>query len=225
MKLKIKPYLFRLIKENILYIVSLFFLLILIITTIKLSLDKINLGKSRINILKTDINQLNKKVKLYQESIPSTDKLDEDIKLLNRLIPNVEDYFSVIYALDKLSEKTGFLIINYSVNVKKSTSDKLRLTVNGIGDSEAFLRFLEEYQFSGGRLITSDKIELNPEMSGTIKLNLTFYNKAVKPGNEEITMTDSKIFDKLESIKEKVSFDFDEEERIDLDYPKKNSLF
>lgn len=225
MKLKIKPYLFRLIKENILYIVSLFFLLILIITTIKLSLDKINLGKSRINILKTDINQLNKKVKLYQESIPSTDKLDEDIKLLNRLIPNVEDYFSVVYALDKLSEKTGFLIINYIVNVKKSTSDKLRLTVNGIGDSEAFLRFLEEYQFSGGRLITSDKIELNPEMSGTIKLNLTFYNKAVKPGNEEITITDSKIFDKLESIKEKVSFDFDEEEEIDLDYPKKNSLF
>lgn len=225
MKLKIKPYLFRLIKENILYIVSLFFLLILIITTIKLSLDKINLGKSRINILKTDIDQLDKKVKLYQESIPSTDKLDEDIKLLNRLIPNVEDYFSVIYALDKLSEKTGFLIINYSVNVKKSTSDKLRLTVNGIGNSEEFLRFLEEYQFSGGRLITSDKIELNPEMSGVIKLNLTFYNKAVKPGNEEITMKDSKIFDKLESIKEKVSFHFNKEERIDLDYPKKNNLF
>lgn len=225
MKLKIKPYLFRLIKENILYIISLFFLLIFIIVTTKLSLDKINLGKSRINILKTDVDQLNKKVKLYQKSIPSTDKLDEDVKLLNRLIPNVEDYFSVIYALDKLSEKTGFLIINYSVNVKKSTSDKLRLTVNGIGDSEGFLRFLEEYQFSGGRLITSDKIELNPEMSGTIKLNLTFYNKAVKPENKEITMTDSKIFDKLESIKEKVSFDFNEEGGIDLDYPKKNSLF
>lgn len=225
MKLKIKPYLFRLIKENVLYIVSLFFLLILIVTTIKLSLNKINLGKSRINILKTDINQLDKKVKLYQESIPSTDKLDEDIKLLNRLIPNVEDYFSVIYALDKLSEETGFLIINYSVNVKKSTSDKLRLTINGIGDSEAFLRFLEKYQFSGGRLITSDKIELNPEMSGAIKLNITFYNKAIKPGNEEIMIADSEIFNNLESIKKKVSFDFDEKERIDLDYPKKNSLF
>lgn len=225
MKLKIKPYLFRLIKENVLYIVSLFFLLILIVTTIKLSLNKINLGKSRINILKTDINQLDKKVRLYQESIPSTDKLDEDIKLLNRLIPNVEDYFSVIYALDKLSEETGFLIINYSVNVKKSTSDKLRLTINGIGDSEAFLRFLEKYQFSGGRLITSDKIELNPEMSGAIKLNITFYNKAIKPGNEEIMIADSEIFNNLESIKKKVSFDFDEKERIDLDYPKKNSLF
>jgi len=227
MKLKIKPYLYRLIKENIIYIISVFFLLILTLIILKLSLDRIFESKSKINKLESDIFQLEKKVRLYQNSIPSSEKLDEDIKLLNKLIPNIEDYFSIIYSLEKLSQETGFIIVDYNVNVGKSTANKLILTVNGIGDSNAFLKFLEKYKFEGGRLITSDKIELNPQLSGTIKLNLTFYNKNVSLNDKNITVTDEKIFEKLEEIKQKVNFNFyeNEEEQIELSYPTKNNPF
>ena len=45
-------------------------------------------------------------------SIPQSEKLDEDIKFLNTLIPNTEDYFSIIYALENLSQKSNFIILN-----------------------------------------------------------------------------------------------------------------
>jgi len=226
MKLKIKPYLARLIKENIVYIISIFLLLILTIINTKLGFDRLFQSKSKIEKLNEDIVQLEKKVKLYQTSIPSTEKLDEDIKLLNNLIPGMEDYFSVIYALEKLSQKTGFVIVDYIVNVQKSTHNKLRLTVNGIGDSSTFLKFLSEYKFGGGRLITSDKIELNPEISGSIKLNLTFYNKSVSQNEKEVVATDEKMFQELENIKNKVSFDFTEkEDPSDMTYPTKKNPF
>ncbi len=228
MKLKIKPYLLRLIKENILYIVSIVFLVILIVFVSKFSVDRLIESNKKTKLLKADIIELEKKVKLYQTSIPSSDKLDEDINLLNSLIPNIEDYFSVIYSLEKLSQKTGFLIVDYSVNIQKSTTNKLRLIVTGMGDSVSFLKFLEDYKFGGGRLITSDKIELNSQISESIKLDLTFYNKSANLNSKDVAITDGKIFEELETIKQKVSFDFNQNlpvEELDTVYPRKNNPF
>ena len=117
------------------------------------------------------------KVTLMNSAVPQSEKLDEDVKFLNTLIPDVEDYFSVIYALEQLSKKTNFVITSYSVNVKASTTDKLRINVTGVGDSESLIHFLKDYNFDGGRLITSDKVQLDPNFSGSIIINLTFYNK------------------------------------------------
>lgn len=227
MKTKIKPYLFRLIKENILYIISTFFLLILIVVVSKLSLDRIFDSDTKIKQLNTDISELEKKVELYQTSIPSSDKLDEDIKLLNTLIPNIEDYFSIIYSLEKLSQDTGFIITDYIVNVGKSTENKLRLTVTGVGDSNTFLKFLNDYRFGGGRLITSDKIELSPQLSDSLQLNLAFYNKSVNLSEQDVVATDKKMFKELEAIKQKVNFVFTEtaSEEADLTYPVKGNPF
>ena len=228
MRLRIKPYLLRLIRENLVYLLSSLLLTVLIITVTKVSLDKIIQAETDIGTLNSDISKLQKKITLFQTVIPPSNKLDEDVALLNSLIPNVEDYFSVIYSLETLSEKTGFSIIGYSVNVNKSTANKLRLTVTGVGDSNSFLKFLQNYNFAGGRLITSDKIELNPQLSGSIKLDLTFYNKSTANNNTDINVTDNKAFQDLESIKQKVSFDFGQSqaaENLDLNYPKKSNPF
>ncbi|KKQ23896.1 MAG: hypothetical protein US40_C0006G0010 [Candidatus Roizmanbacteria bacterium GW2011_GWC2_37_13] len=227
MNLKIKPYFFRLIKENLTYLISSCFLFIIFLIMIKVGIDKISSGEKKIKALTKEVDKLQKKVTLFQTALPSTEKLDEDIKLLNNLIPNIEDYFSIIYALETLSQKTGFLVTDYSVNISKSTVNKLKLTVTGIGDSNSFIRFLDQYNFSGGRLITSDKIELTPELTGAIKIDLTFYSKSQKIGTENELLVNEKAFQDLESIKRKVSFNLitSEEENLDLNYPKKTNPF
>lgn len=227
MKIKIKPYLLRLIKKNSPYLISIVFIFFLIFAIVKISYDKISKVDANIKILDSDVKNLQKKAQLFQNVLPPTEKLDEDIKLLNRLIPNIEDFFSIIYSLEKLSSKTGFVIDGYAVDMTNSTSEKLRLSITGTGDTATFMKFLDEYNFGGGRLITSDRIELKPELSGTLKVDLTFYNKNVPISGGEELPTSNKIFEDIEAIKKKVVFDFEEQdlEKLDLEYPKKNNPF
>lgn len=225
---KIKPFIRRLIKENIFYLIGNLFIFILIIITVRIGLTENSSYDKKISALKTELSQLENKVILMNTTIPSSDKLDEDLNFLNTLIPNIEDYFSIIYALEKLSQKTNFIITEYNVNVGTSTVEKLKLSVNGIGDSQSFINFLKDYNFGGGRLITSDKIQLDPNFFGAIKIDLTFYAKSISAGKNLELAHDYKFFEELETLKSKVNFSFDNNlatSSADLDYPKKNNPF
>src|SRR3989339_887935 len=226
MKNKIKPFIKRLIKENIYYIIGNVFIFILIIITVKIGITEITKYKTKIASLELENIQLMNKVTLMNSSIPVSEKLDEDVKFLNTLIPDVEDYFSIIYALENLSQKSNFIITSYVVNVGTSTSEKLRMKVTGIGDSKSFIDFLKDYNFSGGRLITSDKVQLDPNFSGSIIIDLTFYNKKTEVANKLEKSPNSNIFKELESLKAKVNFSFDNNSGLSspsLDYPKKSN--
>lgn len=228
MKNKIKPFIQRLIKENIFYIVGNIFIFILIIITIRIGLTERSSYNKKIAVLKTELSQLQNKVTLMNTTIPSSDKLDEDLNFLNTLIPNIEDYFSIIYTLEKLSQKSNFIITGYVVNVEKSTAEKLKLSVTGIGESQFFINFLKNYNFGGGRLVTSDKIKIDPNFFGSIKIDLTFYSKNVLTGKNLEMAADEKIFKELETLKSKVNFSFDsngETNNPDLNYPKKTNPF
>ncbi|KKP60296.1 MAG: hypothetical protein UR56_C0026G0004 [Candidatus Roizmanbacteria bacterium GW2011_GWC2_34_23] len=228
MKNKIKPFIKRLIKENIYYIIGNVFIFILIIITVKIGITEITKYKTKIASLELENIQLMNKVTLMNSSIPVSEKLDEDVKFLNTLIPDVEDYFSIIYALENLSQKSNFIITSYVVNVGTSTSEKLRMKVTGIGDSKSFIDFLKDYNFSGGRLITSDKVQLDPNFSGSIIIDLTFYNKKTEVANKLEKSPNSNIFKELESLKAKVNFSFDNNSGLSspsLDYPKKSNPF
>jgi hypothetical protein len=228
MKYLFRPFMRRLLKENIFYLIGGVFLLVLIVITIKTGItENLNYDKKNAS-LKTELNLLEKKVTLMRTTIPSTEKLSEDLDFLNKLIPNVEDYFSIIYALEKLSQKTNFIVISYTVAIQGSTAEKLKLNITGMGDSESFINFLKNYNFEGGRLITSDKIQLNSNFSGTVTVDLTFYTKKV-PINQNSELTfDSKVFQELETLKSKVNFAFESNEataEANLDYPKKQNPF
>lgn len=229
MKNKIKPFVWLLIKENIPYIVGDIFLIIIIIIAINIGLSEKNKYETKISDINVELTQLQNKINLINTTIPSSEKLDEDVSLLNSLIPNVEDYFSAVYSLEKLSEKTNFTINSYNVNVEKSTSQKLELTVNGTGNSQEFINFLKEYNFGGGRLITSDRIQLDPKFSGSIKVNLTFYNKNVPSSSDLEISPGTKDFEELEAIKKKVNFNFNNVTASStpdlINYPKKDNPF
>ncbi|MFA6533006.1 MAG: hypothetical protein WCT22_03345 [Patescibacteria group bacterium] len=228
MKLKIKPFLRRLLKENIYYLIGNIFIFVLIIVTIKIGITNNSDYEKKISSLKIELNQLKNKVTLMNTTVPSSEKLDEDLYFLNNLIPNLEDYFSIVYALEKLSQKTNFIITSYTVSVGNSTAEKLKLNVSGTGDSQTFIDFLKNYNFGGGRLITSDKIQLDPNFFGTIKIDLTFYTKNVSLSQNLEMEPDDKIFKELEALKSKVNFAFefaDATSEPDLSYPRKLNPF
>jgi len=228
MKNKIKPFIRRLLKENVLYIAANFFIFILIIISVKVGTTENSNYEKKIATLKVELSQLQNKVTLMHTIIPSSEKLDEDLYFLNKLIPNVEDYFSIVYALEKLSQKSNFLISSYNVAVGKSTSQKLRINVTGMGDSQAFIEFLKNYNFGGDRLITSDKIQLDPNFFGTIKIDLTFYTKNVQKSQNLELVPDDKVFKELEALKTKVNFSFESNaasNEPDFKYPKKSNPF
>jgi len=202
--------------------------LILIIVTVRIGFTENFNYNSKINTLKKELSQLQNKITLMNTTIPSSDKLDEDLNFLNTLIPNVEDYFSIIYTLENLSKKSQFLITSYTVNVGNSTNEKLLLEATGTGDSQSFINFLKDYNFAGGRLITSDKIQLDPNFFGSIKINLTFYVKSVSINKDLGLVSDYKFFQELEALKTKVNFSFEKNETTsnpDFDYPKKTNPF
>ena len=228
MKIKIKPFVIRLFKENFFYIIGNLFILALIIITIRIGLiESLNYDK-KTDTLKTELSQLQNKITLMNTVIPSTEKLDEDLNFLNTLIPNFEDYFSIVYSLEKLSQKSSFLITEYTINVEKTTAERLKLSATGVGDSKTFINFLKNYNYGGGRLITSDKIQIDPNYFGSIKIDLTFYFKNVSVDKNLETIPDYKFFQELETLKSKVNFSFDNNTATgsaDLNYPKKTNPF
>ncbi len=228
MKRKIKPYLAKLIRQNIVYILSALLLTILLGAVVKIGTDRITLIDKTNSKLSVEVNELRTKFNLLNSVIPSSEQLDRDIKLLNGLVPEIEDYFSIIYALETLSRKTGFTVTSYTVNMKTSTKEQLKLSITGVGDTNSFMEFLKNYNFAGGRLITSDKIELNPQESTAIKVNLTFYNKKVALNYNQKLDINPKTIEEIAELRSRVDFSFEDAptgETIDYSYPKKTNPF
>ena len=79
MKNKIKPFIKRLIRENIYYIVGNIFILTLIIITIKIGITESLKYKTKIDSLRLENIGLMNKVTLMNSAIPESEKLDEDV--------------------------------------------------------------------------------------------------------------------------------------------------
>lgn len=228
MKIKIRPYYWILLKENILYLVSIILLSSLSIFFLIKNLPQLAQLQEEVSNLTQEVNQLKIKLKLIDSLVAdhSNINLDEDIKFINTLIPSEEDYFSILYALEQLSSKTGFFITSYTVDMKKSNVNKLRLTVKGTGNVDTFMNFLKEYNFGGGRLITSDKIELSQDLTGEININLTFYNKNVAHEQGAISKKTIQSLSAIKELKNKVQFSFQESSpETNFDYPRKTNPF
>lgn len=216
-------------KENALYLALNIVALFLILFVLSINSGKVYDNNQKIDRLSSDIRDLQRRVDLVKGTAFSEESLDSSVKMLSSLIPNTEDYFSIIYTLEKLSQKTNFVISSYSINLKSSTKNKLKLTVTGTGDQSSFLAFLSEYNFGGGRLITSDKIELNRQTSGQIKIDIAFYSKETKPtANQKPLPLSSSMIKELAVIRDKIQFGLKEgsgEAAIDFSYPRKTNPF
>ncbi|MDH7476540.1 MAG: hypothetical protein QHH09_03695 [Microgenomates group bacterium] len=155
----------------------------------------------------------------------SKQQIDDYINLLTMLIPNEEDFFSIIYALEKISQNTNFIITNYTIDLGKRKPGKLTILVDGQGDAESFINFLKNYQFSGGRLATSEKIDFSNKPTIGTRVSLNFYSKDTAENQATTKLTEKEIAF-LDKIKEKFSFALKKEsEAVTENYPRKTNPF
>ncbi len=103
--------------------------------------------------------------------------------LLLRLIPEVEDYFSIIASLERLSLYTGLDVSRYSIDLPEQGKDKYTLSIVGTVPQSILPLFLQNYQYGTGRLVTIESMTLSDAKENNINLVLSFYSQAVTPSN------------------------------------------
>ena len=178
----------------------------------------------------TKLNDEIRQIKLRTERLKKSQSLvKSDLKEINKLlailIPDIEDFFSIIQALETISYQTGFTIMKYSVNIGIST-DRISMMIDGSGNIDSFMNFLKSYSFSGGRFITSEKIEFTNFRSSSSKIQLNFYNKQVAIDNQIIPELTENDIDFFKRIKNKININLKESKlEVDTDYPTKTNPF
>jgi len=172
--------------------------------------SQFNKQKKEVELLQGETSMLGDRFNTLKFNKTLTqDQIKDYNKLLASLIPETEDFFSIIYALEEISTATNFKITDYAIDISAAIKDTLTITVQGKGDTNDFLKFLQEYQFVGGRLVTSDKIIYRGENPGDTKITLNFYSKRFS-FNETVRvpqLTKDEI-QRLQKIKEQVKFQF-----------------
>lgn len=179
----VQSYLRYLLTRHIAYFFVCIFMVMGIVALVVYGVQFIQSQDKKLQQVRSDIKTLQERKRALDlvASVP-TQQLASDLVLISALIPEGEDYFTIMAALEELSVQTGFLIESYTINLDKSTSTKLSINVQGVGSSEAFLKFLDTYQVGGGRLITAEKIQLDSLNTTGITLALNFYNQKTPEG-------------------------------------------
>ncbi|HRN69878.1 MAG TPA: hypothetical protein PLS49_01725 [Candidatus Woesebacteria bacterium] len=131
-------------------------------------------------------------------------RIDEYNTTLERLIPDAESYFSVISTLEQLSARTGVTINSYSVNLDATTEEKLTLSVTIMGDPTAIEKFIQEYQYAGGRLLTTDGLNINPQELESVTFSLNFYHNEFKDAVSSSSQVKTSDLELLEEIRTKL---------------------
>lgn len=216
----------RLIRDNIIYIAGFFVLNLVLILVIGFYFSQYQKNILKIKSLTNDLSAYNKQRELLDfknQVIKNEVDLDYINQILTQLIPSQEDYFSIVAALEKLSLETNFIISAYNINIDKSNNEKLSLVIEGQGDPTAFLKFLQEYNYTGGRLITIDQINFSQTDFTGSKINISVYTgKASGNGIAKTEKIDARL---IESILEKVTIDLKSEDNSSSDYPTKSNPF
>jgi hypothetical protein len=202
--------------------VLLFFIVLIIYAKFNSQKKEVDLMSNEVVMLKNRYDTLK-----YNKSL-TEDQIKEYNKLLASLVPETEDYFSIIYAIEEISKESHFSITDYTIDVSSTTKEKLTLSVAGQGDTDAFLSFLQEYQYAGGRLATIDKIQYGGITAGNTRIALNFYSKRFTFNESvQVPQLNKEEIEKLEAIRKKVKFQFSSSgyQSIKTDYRMKNDPF
>lgn len=228
MKTHVRPYTEFLLRQNLSFLGA---AIVLIIATVGIGLilsQRVSTIDAQMKTTQVQIDLLTaKRVTLRTVVGESSENLDQDLQLMTTLIPDSEDYFSIITALETLSQRTNFRIDSYTINLIASTSTRLSLSVTGTGDSDAFLSFLDNYQINGGRLITAEHIAIDPSETGSLRLELNFYNKKVSDDVASGSASLAPSLAELNDIKSRVTFSLTNpaDAQPTRDYPTKQDPF
>lgn len=128
-------------------------------------------------VLKQEIEQMKNATKLIQNN---KDLLQDNISdynaTLDKLVPDTETYFQVISAFEQLESRLGVSIDSYSINLSETTEEKMSLTLTIKGTRENIESFLTNYNYFGGRLMTSEDFSYSAGSSESITFNINLFH-------------------------------------------------
>ncbi len=202
---------------------------ILLLFVVLIFYGRYNEQKKEVELMNGEVKMLKNRYETlkYNKSL-TEDQIKEFNLLLASLVPETEDFFSIIYALDQISEVSGFQITDYTIDVGNASREILTLNIVGKGNPESFLSFLREYHFTGGRLITSNKIQYGGVNAGNTKVTLNFYSKQYTINESiQVPQLSKQEIDKLNALKAKIKFQFSSSgfQSVSTDYSIKTNPF
>ncbi len=218
----------RLVIEHWSLLVS-FIVFLLLLFVVLVFFGRYNSQKKDVDLMSGEVLMLkNRYDTLKFNKTLTQDQIKGYNKLLASLIPETEDFFSIIYAIEEISNATQFMITEYAIDIGRAPKETIILTASGKGNSEAFLEFLKQYKFVGGRLVTIDQIQYGGINSGDTKITLNFYNKRFAYSETvKVPQLSKAEIQKLEDIKQRVKFQFSasDYQSVDTDYAVKQNPF
>lgn len=219
----------RILRENATYLIVLCVLVLAFIFSLVFFTATYGKSNEKINSILKEIAKLKNETKFvtYENEIVSSGiNIDEMNKSFSQLVPETEDFFSIVASLERLSASTNFIITDYSLNLSQSTKDKLSITINGQGNVDTFLTFLKVYNFGGGRLLTIDTIQFSKQKFSGVELQANFYNQKTKAQVEAalqpLSASDKQL---IKQIHDKISLNVKQEEVYTQDYSVKSNPF
>lgn len=227
MKLSSHHFIIVAVKQNTVFFISILTAMVLFLVSSLFVITVYQQDSIKIEETKEEITQLRKRV----ESLSgTTDLQNEGFDLahmsaaLGQLIPNQEDFFSIMIALERLSSKTNFLIGSYDILLDQKNSNSMAFDIHGAGDENSFVNLLENYRFVGGRLITVENVTYN-KTNSSIDIRLTLHS-----GKSQVTKSYTPISEKekelMREILEKTTFELKSSEVEPLqEYPVKSNPF
>lgn len=231
--MKLDHFFIKQLKINLNLILAFLINLILISFLIIFFNNQLKFLNQQKNTITNQIKKLNEKKDLiiFSENLKNKNlDLDKLNKIFFLLVPNSENYFSIVLALERISKKTNFIITRYSLNPKESSSNRLSIAITGFGDRNAFLNFVENYNFIGNRLITIDKLEFSESNLNTDKkIFLNFYIDNNNKNENFFYKLDKKDLELINKILSKIdpeeTFDSNNQDSSSLEYETKTNPF
>lgn len=224
MKKIINAYTVQLLKENSIYFASLVIFILLAALVIPWQISGYSVTKEENQKLTEEIGRLENKIKIVVAF--DSDEIDRLIAVLNTILPQTEDYFSIYPVLNALSQQTSFIVTGFKIEFNQVLPEKLTLDITAEGSPEAFVTFLENYTYHGGRLITIDEITYEPG-SAPQSLKLNFYSKKIETVEPQtVPVIDKKRIDLVRRISDDLSDILaSQPASIDTNYPVRENPF
>lgn len=160
-------------------------------------------------VLKQEIEQMKYATKLIKNN---KDLLQNNIsdynETLDKLVPDTETYFQVISAFEQLESRLGVSIESYSINLSETTEEKMSLALIIKGTREDIESFLTNYNYFGGRLMTSEDFSYSAGSSESITFNINLFHSLAGGPSSGSSPTDAVISKEdiafIEEIQEKL---------------------
>ncbi|MFQ5451994.1 MAG: hypothetical protein ACE5DQ_00335 [Candidatus Paceibacterota bacterium] len=216
-KLHIDPYVLRLVRGHILYIISFFVFVILTVFIIPRQLSdykslSLEAQAEEEKLVELQAQELSRAQ--FSQDVPA----EVSVATLDVFLPSSEDFFSIFAALDTLAARAGLFIETFSPPFgAKIDEGALSIKVNAVGGRSALLELLEQYQYKSGRLITIDEIVYRPEQN-FIEFTMNFHTKPVSQTPSKLSENQAELLSILKTIQAYYPQNISGDKEVSTDY-------